>query len=82
MSVLLTYKRLFSKSIFSFPNFCESLVFIDSNYSCGIQCADFCAGAIHKKFESDDDSFFNLLLPAIRCNKNNNIYGYGIKLYK
>lgn len=66
----------------NFPNFCESLVFIDSNYSCGIQCADFCAGAIHKKFETDDDSLFNLLLPAIRCNKNNNIYGYGIKLYK
>ena len=66
----------------NFPNFCESLVFIDSNYSCGIQCADFCAGAIHKKFESNDDSFFNILLPAIRCNKNNNISGYGIKFYK
>ena len=65
-----------------FPNFCESLVFIDSNYSCGIQCADFCAGTIHKKFETDDNSFFNLLLPAIRCNKLNNIYGYGLKLYK
>lgn len=66
----------------NFPNFCESLVFIDSNYSCGIQCADFCAGAIHKKFETNDDSFFNLLLPSIRCNKEGNIYGYGIKLYK
>lgn len=65
-----------------FPNFCESLVFIDSTYSSGIQCADFCAGAIHKKFEVNDDSFFNLLLPAIRHNKQNNIYGYGIKLYK
>lgn len=65
-----------------FPNFGESLVFIDSNYSCGIQCADFCAGAIHKKFETKDDTFFNLLLPGIRANKSNNIYGYGIKLYK
>ncbi len=65
-----------------FPNFCESLVFIDSSYSSGIQCADFCAGSIHKKFEANDDRFFNLLLPAIRCNKDNNIYGYGIKLYK
>ncbi len=65
-----------------FPNFCESLVFIDSNYSSGIQCADFCAGAIHKKFEVYDSKFFDLLLPAIRCNKQNNIYGYGIKLYK
>lgn len=65
-----------------FPNFCESLVFIDSSYSSGIQCADFCAGVIHKKFEKDDDKFFNLLLPAIRKNKDDNVYGYGIKLYK
>lgn len=65
-----------------FPNFCESLVFIDSSYSSGIQCVDFCAGSIHKKFEANDDKFFNLLLPAIRCNKEKNIYGYGIKLYK
>lgn len=65
-----------------FPNFCESLVFIDSSYSSGIQCADFCAGAIHKKFEVNDNNFFDLLLPAIRHNKQNNIYGYGVKLYK
>lgn len=65
-----------------FPNFCESLVFIDSNYSCGIQCADFCAGVIHKKFENNDDTFYNLLMPAIRANKSNNVYGYGIKIYK
>lgn len=65
-----------------FPNFGESLLFIDSNYSSGIQLADFCAGAIHKNFESNDDEFFNLLLPAIRKNKLGNIYGFGIKLYK
>ncbi len=65
-----------------FPNFCESLVFIDSSYSSGIQCADFCAGAIHKNFEANDNKFFNLLLPAIRKNKDNNIFGYGIKLYE
>lgn len=65
-----------------FPNFCESIVFIDSSYSSGIQCADFCAGAIHKNFEANDNRFFNLLLPAIRKNKENKIFGYGIKLYK
>ena len=65
-----------------FTNFCESLVFIDSSYSSGIQCADFCAGAIHKYFEANDDTFFKLLLPAVRKNKENNIFGYGIKLYK
>lgn len=66
----------------NFPNFCDNLVFIDSNYSSGIQCADFCAGAIHKKFELNNEDFFNILLPAIRKNKFGNIYGYGIKLYK
>lgn len=65
-----------------FLNFCESLVFIDSSYSCGIQCADFCAGVIHKEFEVGDEEFFNLLYPAIRKNKQENIYGYGIKIYK
>lgn len=65
-----------------FSNFCESLVFIDSAYCSGIQCSDFCAGAIHKKFETGDEEFFNILLPAIRKNKSNEIYGYGIKLYK
>lgn len=65
-----------------FPNFCEGLVFLDSEYSAGIQCADFCAGAIHKKFEANDNTFFDLLLPAIRCNKSKNVYGYGLKLYK
>ncbi len=34
-----------------FPNFCESIVFVDSDYYSGVQLADFCAGAIHKKFE-------------------------------
>ena len=48
------------------------IVFIDSSHSCGIQCADFCAGAIHKKFENNEDTFFKSLLPAIRANKLNN----------
>ena len=74
--------RSFGTHYIKFPNFCESLVFIDSNYSCGIQCADFCAGAIHKKFENNEGTFYNLLMPAIRANKSNNVYGYGIKIYK
>lgn len=31
-----------------FPNFCESIVFVDSDYYSGVQFADFCAGAIYK----------------------------------
>ncbi|MCI8397090.1 MAG: DUF3800 domain-containing protein [Clostridia bacterium] len=64
-----------------FPSFCESIMFADSKDLSGIQLADFCAGAIHKKYEREDEEYFNLLLPAI-VNKEGNIYGPGIKLYK
>ena len=64
-----------------FPNFCESIIFVDSDDFSGVQLADFCAGAIHRKYEREDKEFFNKLLPAI-VTKRNNIYGPGIKLYK
>ncbi len=64
-----------------FPNFCESIIFVDSDDFSGVQLADFCAGAIHRKYEREDEEFFNKLLPAI-VTKRNNIYGPGIKLYK
>lgn len=64
-----------------FPNFCEGIIFVDSDNFTGIQLADFCAGAIHRKYEQNDDTFFNKLIPAI-ANKKDNIYGAGIKLYK
>lgn len=63
-----------------FPNFSESLVFIDSEYSSGIQLADFCAGAIFKYFEDSVVDFVNILKPAIR-NHNGKIKGVGIKLF-
>lgn len=65
----------------NFPNFCEGIIFVDSDNFTGIQLADFCAGAIHRKYEQGDDTFFNELIPAI-ASKKNNIYGAGIKLYK
>lgn len=64
-----------------FPNFCENIIFVDSDDFSGVQLADFCAGAIHRKYEQNDDTFFNELIPAI-ASKKNNIYGAGIKLYK
>ena len=63
-----------------FPNFCESIVFVDSDYYSGIQFADFCAGAIYKKFEDGNSEFFEKLKPAIRKH-HNSINGAGIKLY-
>lgn len=64
-----------------FPNFCDALIFVDSDYSAGIQVADFCAGAIYRKYEQDDNTFFNILKPSIRTHKKK-ILGAGIKLYK
>ena len=63
-----------------FPNFCESIVLVDSNYYSGVQFADFCAGAIYKKYENGNSEFFEELKPAIRKH-HNSIYGAGIKLY-
>ncbi len=64
-----------------FPNFCDSLIFVDSDYSAGIQLADFCAGAIYRKYERNDDTFFEIMKPAIRKHSGK-IEGAGIKLYK
>ena len=64
-----------------FPNFCDTLIFVDSDYSAGIQVADFCAGAIFRKYEKEDDTFFDILKPSIRTHKRV-IEGAGIKLYK
>ena len=64
-----------------FPNFCDSVIFADSDYSAGIQIADFCAGAMFRKYEKQDEEFFNILMPAIRTH-NKKVIGPGIKLYK
>lgn len=64
-----------------FPNFCENIIFVDSDDFSGIQIADFCAGAIHRKYENEDKTFFDKLKPAIRKHKGT-IYGAGIKVYK
>ena len=64
-----------------FPNFSESLVFIDSQYSSGIQLADFCAGAIFKNFEDNVTKFQDILIPAIRSH-NGRIEGVGLKIFK
>lgn len=61
-----------------FPNFSESLVFIDSKYSSGIQLADFCAGAIFKFFEDGNDTYINMIKTSIR-NHNGKINGAGLK---
>ena len=64
-----------------FPNFCDTLIFVDSDYSAGIQVADFCAGAIFRKYEKEDSEFFDILKTSIRTH-NGRIEGAGIKIYQ
>ena len=64
-----------------FASFAESIIFVDSDDFPGIQIADYCAGIIHKKYEKEDEKYFEKLLHAI-VKKDDNIYGPGIKFYK
>lgn len=72
-------KQIGTKYI-GFPNFSESIVFVDSQYSSGVQLADFCAGVIFRKFENNNSDFWNILLPAIRTH-NGKLDGAGIKVF-
>lgn len=61
-----------------YPNLVESLFFQRSHYSVGIQLADLVAGAVWRKFERNDDRWFNLLEPSFRRSKNGTLDGFGI----
>lgn len=61
-----------------YPNLIESLFFIPSHLSIGIQLADMVAGAVWRKYETGDDRWFNMLRPSIRCSRGGAIDGYGI----
>lgn len=60
-----------------FNNLIEGLFIAPSHLSVGIQLADIVAGAIYRKYEKNDDTFFNKIKTSIR-NKNEKIEGYGI----
>lgn len=61
----------------NFNNLIEGLFIAPSHLSVGIQFADIVAGAIFRKYEKDDDKYYEQIKNSIR-NKNGNILGYGI----
>ncbi len=61
----------------NFGNLVEGLFIAPSHLSIGIQLADVVAGAIYRKYEKNDDVFFEKIKTSIR-NKNGIIEGYGI----
>ena len=64
-----------------YDNLIEGLFLEPSNLSIGIQLADLVAGAIWRKFERGDDTWFNLLEPSLRRNASGSVYGHGIVLF-
>jgi hypothetical protein len=61
-----------------YPNILESLLLQPSNLSIGIQFADIVAGAVWRKFERNDDRWFNLIEASFRKSATGQIDGYGI----
>jgi hypothetical protein len=61
-----------------YANLVESLFFVPSDLSVGIQLADMVAGAIWRRYEKGDTKWFDRLKPSIRCSRDGNIDGFGI----
>ena len=62
----------------NYENLVESLFFLPSHLSVGIQLADIVAGAVWRKFEKRDDFCFRQLEPSFRRSASGVIEGYGI----
>ncbi|MDO6355099.1 DUF3800 domain-containing protein [Caloramator sp. CAR-1] len=65
----------------SFPYFSETPIFVDSDYSAGVQLADYCAGITHRAYEAGKSDWFEKIKPALRKSKTGNITGYGLKVF-
>jgi hypothetical protein len=73
-------KLLYSTGEFisDYKNLVEGLFLEPSHLSVGIQLADLAAGAVWRKFERDDDTWFGKLLPSFRVSRNGDLDGYGL----
>jgi hypothetical protein len=62
----------------SYTNLVEGLFFAPSHMSVGIQLADMVAGAVWRKFERDDSTYFDVIQQSFRSSKDGTINGYGL----
>ena len=62
----------------NYPNLIEGLFLAPSHMSVGVQFADMVAGAIWRRFESGDETWFEAIKPALRTSPNGKIDGFGI----
>lgn len=67
-----------SPTISTYKNLIEGLFLEPSHMSVGIQLADLVAGAVWRKFERDDDTWFNALEPTLRRDSKGCVDGWGI----
>ena len=61
-----------------YNNLVEGLFLEPSNQSVGIQLADLVAGAVWRKFERGDSTWYDLIEPSIRRNAAGSVDGHGI----
>lgn len=79
----IAYRRATGLGTFymSFPYFSETPIFVDSDYSAGVQLADYCAGIIQRAYEVEKSDWFEKIKPALRKSKTGKISGYGLKVF-
>jgi hypothetical protein len=61
-----------------YKNLIEGLFLTPSHLSVGIQLVDLVAGAIWRRFEAGDSTWFDVIKPSFRCAANGAIDGYGV----
>jgi hypothetical protein len=62
----------------TYSNYIETLFLTPSHNSVGIQFADMVAGAVGRRFNSGDSTYFDLVEPAFRKSANGRVEGYGL----
>ena len=62
----------------NYANYVETVFLTPSHHSVGIQLADMVAGAIGRRFNSDDNLFYNQIEPSIRRSPAGKVDGYGV----
>lgn len=61
-----------------YRNIIESLFLQPSHLSVGIQLADMIAGAVWRKFEKNDNRWYDLIKNVFRCSPKGQIEGFGV----
>jgi len=61
-----------------YANLIEGLFIHPSNLSIGIQLADMVAGAVWRKYERNDDKYYQLLKPSLRKSAAGKELGFGV----